>query len=93
MSQLFASGGQRIGASPSVLTMYIQEIFKTDWFYLPAVQRTLSRVFSKHHDLKASILWHLPFFMVHLSHPYMTVGKNHSFDYMDFCWQSDVFAF
>ena len=26
------------------------------------------------------------------SHPYMTTGKNHSFDCMDLCWQSDVSA-
>jgi len=31
--------------------------------------------------------------MVHLSHPYMTALKNHSFDYVDLCWQSDVSTF
>ena len=31
--------------------------------------------------------------MVQLSYPYMTMGKNHSFDYKDFCRQSDVSAF
>jgi len=31
--------------------------------------------------------------MVQLSHPYMTTEKTHSFDYMDFCQQSDVSAF
>ena len=47
----------------------------------------------QHHNLKTLILWRLAFFMVQLSHPYMTTGKNHSFDYMDLCWQSNVFAF
>ena len=37
----------------------------------------------QHHNLKTLILWRLAFFMVQLSHPYMTTGKNHSFDYMD----------
>ena len=31
--------------------------------------------------------------MIQLSHPYMTAEKNHSFDNMDFCQQSDVSAF
>ena len=33
------------------------------------------------------------FFVVQISHLYMTIGKNHSFDYMDLCQQSYVFAF
>ena len=44
----------------------------------------------QHHRLKASGLWHSAFFMVQLSHPSMTTGKNHTFDYIDLCWQSDV---
>ena len=36
----------------------------------------LSRVFSQHHSSKASILWHSAFFMVQLSHPYMTAGNT-----------------
>ena len=47
--------------------------FKIDWFYL-AVQRTLKSLL-KHHSSKASILQHSAFFMVQLSHPYMTSGK------------------
>ena len=47
----------------------------------------------QHHNLKASILWHSASFMVQLSHPYMTTGKNHSFDYTDSCQQSDVSDF
>ena len=49
--------------------------FRTDWLNLLAVQGTL-RSLLQHHRLKASILWHLAFFTVQLSHPYMTTGKN-----------------
>ena len=41
---------------------------------LLAAQETLKSLL-KHHSSKASILWHSPFFMVQLSHPYMTTGK------------------
>ena len=67
--------------------------FWIDWFDLLAVRRTLKRLF-QHHDLKASILQCPVFFMVQLTHPHMTtIWKNHCFDYMDICWQSDVLAF
>ena len=55
---------------------------RIDWFDLFAVQGTLKSLL-QHHSSKASILWHSVFFMVQLSHPYMTTGKNHSFDYTD----------
>ena len=55
--------------------------FRIDWLDLLAVQGTLKSLL-QHHSLKASILWHSAFFMVQLSHPYVTTGKNHSFDYM-----------
>ena len=45
--------------------------FRTDWFDLLAVQRTLKSLL-QHHSLKASILWRSAFFIVQLSHPYMT---------------------
>ena len=48
--------------------------FMTDWFDLLAVQGTLKSLL-QHHNLKASILWHSAFFMVQLSHMYMTTGK------------------
>ena len=48
--------------------------FKIDWVDL-AVQGTLKSL-PQHHSLKASILWHSTFFMVQLSHPYMTIGKT-----------------
>ena len=52
--------------------------FRIEWFDL-AVQGTLKSLL-QHPISKASMLWHLAFFMVQLSHPDMTAGKNHSFD-------------
>ena len=46
-----------------------------DWLDLPAVQGTLKSLL-QHHSSKVSILWHPTFFIVQLSHPYMTTGKN-----------------
>ena len=66
--------------------------FRIDCFGLHAVQGTLKRLL-QHHSSKASVLWHSAFFMVQLSHLYMTTKKNHSFDYMDICQQSDISAF
>ena len=48
---------------------------RIDWIDLLAVQGNL-KSFSKHHSLKASILWHSAIFMVQISHPYMTTGKT-----------------
>ena len=48
--------------------------FRMDWFDLLAVQGTLKSLL-QHHSSKVSILWHLIFFLVLLSHPYMTTGK------------------
>ena len=59
--------------------------FRIDWLDLFAVQGTL-KSFLQHHILKTSILWHSVFFMVQLSHSYMTYWKNHSFVYADLCW-------
>ena len=53
--------------------------FRMDWFDLLAVQETLKSIL-KHHSSKASILWCSAFLMIQLSHPYMTTGKNQSFD-------------
>ena len=49
---------------------------RIDWFDLPAVQGTLKKSLLQHHDSKVLILWHLAFFMVQLSHRYMTTGKT-----------------
>ena len=48
--------------------------FRMDWLDLPAVQGTLKSLL-QHHSSKASILRHSAFFIVQLSHPYMTTGK------------------
>ena len=48
--------------------------FSIDWLDLLAVQGTLKSLL-QHHSSKASILQHSVFFMVQLSHPYMTTGK------------------
>ena len=108
VSWLFPSGGQSIGVSALASALpkniqdgfpecysWIKEIlisFRIDRFDLLGAQETLKSLL-QHPSLKASILWHSAFFMVQLSHPYMPTGKNHSFDYMDLCWQSDSFAF
>ena len=49
--------------------------FRIDWFDLLSVQGTLKSLL-QHYNIKASILWHSAFFMVQLSHPYMTAGKT-----------------
>ena len=77
VSWLFTSSGQNIGTSASaiVLPMNIQ-----GWFPLGStglislLSKGLSTI--QHHNLKASILRHLAFIMVQLSHLYMTTGKT-----------------
>ena len=49
--------------------------FRTDWFNVLAVQGTLMSLL-QHHNLKASIPQHSAFFVVQLSHPFMTTGKT-----------------
>ena len=49
--------------------------FRIDWFDLLAVQGTLKSLL-QHHSLKASILRHSAFFMVKISHLYMSTGKT-----------------
>ena len=49
--------------------------FRINWFDLLAVQRTLKSLL-QHHSSKASILWCSVFFIVQLSHPYVTTGKT-----------------
>ena len=52
--------------------------FRMDWMGLLAAQGTLKSLLQEHSS-KASILWHLAFFIVQLSHPYMTTGKTIAF--------------
>ena len=76
MSQVFASGGQSIGFSIHPSSEYSGLIyFRMDWLDLLAVQGTLKSLL-QHHSSKASILRCSAFFIVQLSHPYMTTGKT-----------------
>ena len=73
ITPFFASGGQSIGVSASndysgLISLMI------DWFDLLAVQGIL-RSLLQHRNSKASILQHSAFFIVQLSHPYMTTEK------------------
>ena len=76
MSWLFTSGGQSIGVSTSTPSSEHSGLtsFRMDWLDLLAVQGTLKIL--QHHSSKASILWCSAFFIVQLSHPYMTTGKT-----------------
>ena len=79
MSQLFASGDQSIGVfsfniSPSSEHPGLIS-FRMDWLHLLAVHRTLKSLL-QHHSSKASILRRSAFFIVQLSHPYMSTGKG-----------------
>ena len=79
MKWIFKSGGQSNGASAlvSVLPVAYSGLisFRIDWFDLLAVQGTLQRLL-QHHSSKSSILLHSDFFILQLSHPYMTTGKT-----------------
>ena len=95
MSQFFTSGGQSTGlsASASVLPMNIQDWFPlglTGWISLQS--KGLSRVFSnttvqKHQFFVLSFLYGSTLTSIH------DYWKNHSFDYTELCWQSNVSAF
>ena len=53
--------------------------FRMDWLDLLTVQGTRQSLL-QHNSSKASILWHSAFFIVQLSHPYMTTGKTRDFN-------------
>ena len=79
MSQFFASGGQSIGSlsfniNPSNEYSGLNS-FRMDWLDRLAVQGTLKSLL-QHHSSKASVVWCSAFFIVQLSHPYMTIGKT-----------------
>ena len=75
MSQFFSSGDQSIGvaASASVLPTNTQDWFPLGWTSWISLQ---SKSLLQHHSSKISILWHSAFFIVQLSHPYMTTGQT-----------------
>ena len=66
--------------------------FKIEWFDLLSDQGTLKSL-PTHHSSKASILQRSAFFMGPTLKSIHDYWKNHSFDYMNLCWQSDVSAF
>ena len=75
MSWLFASGGWSFSFITFPSNEYSRLIFfRIYWFDLLTVQGT-PKYLLQHHSSKASFLWHSAFFMVQLSHPYMTTGK------------------
>ena len=65
---------------------------RMDWLDLLAVQGTLKSLL-QHCSSKTSIFQGLAFFMVQLSHPYMTIGRTIAFTRQTFCQQSNVSAF
>ena len=78
MSQLVTPGGQSFGvlASASVLPMNIQDWFPLGWTgWISLLSKGLSSLL-QHYSSKALILLHSAFFIVQLSHPYMTIGKT-----------------
>ena len=79
MTLFFPSDDKTIGVSASapVLPMADSGLisFRMDWFDLLAVQGSLKSLL-QHHSSKASILWCSAFFIVQLSHPYMSTGKT-----------------
>ena len=95
MTKLFASGGQSIGisGSESVLAMNIQDWFPWEWLvWSPCSLKTL-KSFLQHHSSKASILQCSAFFLIQLSHPYMTTGKTIALTRWTFVGKDNVSAF
>ena len=89
MSQLFASGRQSIGDSASASVLHLNIL---GWFFLGLTglislqSKGLSRVFSST-TLVPSLLYGPALTSIH------DCWKNHSFDYLDVCWQNDASAF
>ena len=94
VSWLFTSGGQIIGASASatVLPMNIQGGFPLGLIGLIfLLSKGLSKECSPAPPFESITSWYSAFFMIQLSHPCITTGKNNSFDYINLCWQSLCF--
>ena len=65
--------------------------FRTDWFYLLAVEGILKNLL-QHHSSRASVLWFSAFIMVQLLYSYMTTGKNMALTICTLVQQRDVSA-
>ena len=96
VSQLSASGGQRIGASATVLSMNNQGWFPLEMIGLNSLLSRDSQESSLAPQFEGIISLALSHFLLSNSHIYTYIHtyywKNHSFDYRDLCWQSDVCA-
>ena len=90
MSCIFASGGQSIGPSASVLPVNIQGWFPLGLTGLTSLLPSPTPQFESISSLALSLLYGLCLWSLTSSHGYW---KNHSFDYIHLCWQSDVSAF
>ena len=95
MSQFFASGGQSIGtsASASVLPVNIQDCFPlewTGWISLQSPRDSQESSTPRFKSISSSVLSFLYSPTLTSIHDYR---KNHSFDQMDLCWQSNISAF
>ena len=93
MNQLFTSDSQSIGASASASVFQVSSqliSFRIDWFELHAVQGTCKSspapLFESINSSTFSLLYDPVITSVH------DYWKNHSFDYTDLCWQSDISA-
>ena len=75
LSQFFISGGQSIGASASALVLPMNIPLGLTYFSLLQA-KGFSKVFSNMTVQNYQFFWHSDFFMVQLSHPYMTTGKT-----------------
>ena len=100
MSQLYASSGQKIGASASasVLSINIQGCwFPLDWPVWPPFSPGTLKTLFQHHDSKVSVLQPSAIFMIQLSQkPHMTTGKIIALTIQTLailCGQIDVSAF
>ena len=95
MSQFFASGGQSTGvsASASVLPVNIQDCFPlewTGWISLQSPRDSQESSTPRFKSISSSVLSFLYSPTLTSIHDYR---KNHSFDQMDLCWQSNISAF
>ena len=92
VSQLFSSGGQLIGASASAS---VPPVNIQDWFPLGLtglisfLSKGISRAFLSTRVQEHQFFGAQPSLWSN-SHPYITAGRNHSFDYMGLCWQKSL---
>ena len=91
MSRLFPSGGQSIGASASVLPMNIRDVLLHNWLvWSSCCSRDSQESSPQFKTISFSVLSLLYGPTLTSVHDYW---KNHSFDYINLCWQTDVSAF